>query len=490
MKKTKFKVLLLPLLWLLNLNLVLGQTFFKKSTISTTAGFLFSTAKNSPFLIRSNQYGVVPFESGIGYLNASIKHDYDSLFTINKKQKRFNIGYGLETHVNLGNSNQFMLPEAYVKLRYGAFEFYGGRRREIQGLVDTINTMGSYIWSGNALPVPKIEASIPEYKSIIGKGLVSIKGNFAHGWFGSSDSVKNFWLHQKSLYIKLGRPTWKIKMIGGFNHQVQWGGRPKKPFYDKISNQTIDRFGADFATFIKVAAGVSLAGKSIDNGGIAGNESGNRSGNHLGSLDLGMELNIFKYKILIYRQSIYEDGSLFYLNNIKDGLFGVSFKQNKGVLRSICYEYLNTADQGGSYFYNQRNELRGQDNYFNNGVYIDSWTYRGKTIGTPLFLPGSETKKEFKNPYGFSNDGIANNRINAYHLSAQYVINQIGLKTSIITSNNFGSFYFPYKVSQVYFKQMVNVSLRNNTVFGVLAYDSGGLTDKNFGVNLGVKRQW
>ena len=31
------------------------------------------------------------------------------------------------------------------------------------------------------------------------------------------------YLHQKSLYGRFGKPGWKLKLYGGFNHQVLWG---------------------------------------------------------------------------------------------------------------------------------------------------------------------------------------------------------------------------------------------------------------------------
>ena len=35
------------------------------------------------------------------------------------------------------------------------------------------------------------------------------------------------YLHQKSLYGRFGKPEWKLKLYGGFNHQVLWGNEKK-----------------------------------------------------------------------------------------------------------------------------------------------------------------------------------------------------------------------------------------------------------------------
>ena len=272
-----------------------AQDFLKTAKITTSTGFIVSTNGTNPFLLRSNQYGLVPYKSNIAYLNGNIRKEYDSLYTINRKLKPFNYGYGIEIHANIGKVNQMLLPVVYSKVRFKAFELYAGRRREIQGLVDTLGTIGSFIWSGNALPMPKVEISIPNFTPVLGHGLISIKGNFAHGWFGNGDSVQKVWLHQKSFYAKIGKANWKIHLIGGFNHQVMWGGYPSVPFYDYKSKETISKFGSSFPTFLKVVSGVSLnrhGNALITPNGVPSNEAINRAGNHLGTIDLGIDINL------------------------------------------------------------------------------------------------------------------------------------------------------------------------------------------------------
>ncbi|WP_373511125.1 hypothetical protein [Persicitalea sp.] len=114
-------------------------------------------------------------------------------------------------------------------MRYGAFELYAGHRREIVGLVDTTLTAGSYIWSGNALPVPKVQLSIPDYTPVLFKNkILAVKGQYSHGWFGSGDSTRNYYLHQTALYVRLGKPSWRFRMHGGFNPPGPMGGRPHR----------------------------------------------------------------------------------------------------------------------------------------------------------------------------------------------------------------------------------------------------------------------
>lgn len=470
-------------------QLSFSQKWLKKTRAYSSVGIVAGSDSLAPFLVRSNQYGTLLNTSNFIFVNAGLYKQYDSLYTFNKKLKRFDYGYGFEGHVNLGKIQDFRLPEAFFKVRYGVFELYGGRRKQIQGLVDTTGTMGSYIWSGNAIPLPKVEVSIPNYTPIIGHGLISIKGNFAHGWFGDGDSVKNYWLHQKSFYTRIGKQNWKVKFYGGFNHQVQWGGRPATPFYDPLSNQTITSFGSDFSTFIKVATGVSLSSGSKDwtnQQGVSSAEASNRSGNHLGTVDLGVEIELNKAIVFIYRQNIYEDGSLFYLNNINDGLQGVSFKiKDSKTIKLICIEYLNTTSQGGSVFLNIKPELRGLDNYFNNGLYKDSWIYKGNVIGNSLLTSQQESLNNAKQDA----NTIVNNVIRAINFSIHYkIIDKYNLRTQIINSNNYGTLqnYLPKK--QLSISQSLIFNHKNNNIALKLAGDLGQYWHKNIGVYINYKK--
>lgn len=213
----------LSLLFCFVLPTCLAQVFTKNIKYQLETGGYFSTSRQTPFWLRSNQYGTVPLESQIITFSGMVHKDYDSTQNGHHGLKKFSYGYALNPVINIGKVNMLLLPEAYLKARYGVFELYCGRKKEIVGLVDTLFTSGSYIWSGNSLPMPKIQISIPNYVSVIGKGLISIKGAFSHGWFGNQNFVQNYYLHQKWLYGKIGKDTWKISFFGGFNHQVQWG---------------------------------------------------------------------------------------------------------------------------------------------------------------------------------------------------------------------------------------------------------------------------
>lgn len=471
---------------------VLGQSFFEKIKYQAESGIYLSTSGKTPFLMRTNQYGILPLESPILTLRGSAFKEYDSTYNNNNRLNKFSVGYGINAVANVGKMNQVLLPEAYIKIRYGAFEFYAGRRKEIAGLVDTTLTSGSYIWSGNALPLPKIQIAIPNYTPILGKGLISIKGAYSHGWFDNG-TVKNFYLHQKYLYVRIGKPDWKIRIYSGFNHQVQWSGKPATPYVDKNSGILVSKFPSDFGTYLKVVSGISL--NVTDDGSeiqVPANETMNRAGNHLGTIDIATKINFKKFNLFVYRQSIYDDGSLFYMNNITDGLLGVSIKRKieEGVTK-ICFEYLDTRSQGGNTgSENTIAQLRGQDSYFNNVIYSEGWTYNKSIIGTPLFTQinamdrDNITKGLDKYPSGY----IINNRVQAFLIAIEGKAKKIEYTTKLILSNNLGSYAFPIEATQFSFVSRIKYTLPKFSLISLVSFDDGKLFPTSLGLYLGVQR--
>ncbi|MDP1815407.1 MAG: capsule assembly Wzi family protein [Leadbetterella sp.] len=419
-------ILLIILVFILNFE-ILGQDFWVKARKKVFVGATSSTSGTNPFWLRSNVYGTAPLESNYVSLGGTIANDYDSTYTLAKKLKKFNWGYGVDAQANLGAENRFYLPEIYGKVRYGAFELYVGKRKEIFGLIDSTLSSGSFSWSGNAIPLPKIQISIPNYANIDKKGLFSIKGGYAHGYFDNNRQyTRNVKLHQKWMYLKLGKTSWNVNLFTGFNHQVMWGGQ--SPFFSKNG-----QLPEGFQNYMHVVLGTR--------GAISDEESGffdeNRIGNHVGSVDVGLSIKSNFGNIDIYRQSFYEDGSLFYLLNIKDGLNGISLRPKLKGINKICIEYLNTTDQGGDVFIIDNEYLRGKDSYYINGQYNDGYANSGKIMGTPFIqidpLNYSKDKK-------ISSIFLNNNRVKLIHLAAEGQVNNLSYSLKMSMSNNLGMY--------------------------------------------------
>jgi hypothetical protein len=179
------------------------------------------------------------------------------------------------------------------------------------GLADSLLTTGSIAMSSNYRPYPKIQIATPQFVNIIpGNDILSFKFSYSDGLLGSAGvhygnvtHVPEIYMHQKSLYLKLGKRRHRLNLYAGFNHQAIWGGE------DKIFTGGLKK--AEAYEYV-------ILGKSW---------LSSRVGNHLGTIDIGAEWKSRDWTIFVYRQSIYEDGSLANLSNVADGLNGIRLKR-------------------------------------------------------------------------------------------------------------------------------------------------------------------
>lgn len=463
-------------------------------------GGFYAPGQQTPFWMRTNQYGIVPNTLPYASLRAGLHQDYRYYpltdITSSRQRDLFGIGYGfdLATNFDAQAKLKLLVPEAYVKVRAGAFEIMAGRRREIFGLVDSTLSSGSYSWSGNALPLPKVQISLPEYTPVgFTKGLLSFRGSFAHGWFGSNNrKVDRSYLHQKALYARFGKPRWPIKLYGGFNHQAQWGG-----VTDHLPESLVKdgQLPSKLQDYLFVMMGNSLGRLvNVDTLRYSRFDRENRVGNHLGSIDLGIEYSSREISLLLYHQFVYEDGSLYYLANVEDGLTGLRFRNLNPApsglrITGAVVEFLYTKSQGGSVFDDHSN-MRGRDNYFNHAQYRDGWSYFGRTIGTPFITPVTDTRLNLAQ-YGFFN----NNRVRAYHTGIQgNFARNCGFQFKFSYSENYGTYEMPFHETARQFSSLMMLELPLNQR-GVLitfsaAADQGDLFQNSSAVYAGIRKTW
>ncbi|MVM29554.1 hypothetical protein GO755_05885 [Spirosoma sp. HMF4905] len=450
-----------------------------------------ASSSSTPFWLRANQYGTVPLKNPALRLNAGLHLDYQPIDSIGYKPKT-DWGYGLNVVANIGATNQFLLSESYIKGRLGAFELYIGRRKEIIGLVDTLLTTGAYAWSGNALPIPKIQIGLPAYTAIpFTKGVVAVMGGFAHGWFENSDRlVTGSYLHQSYIYGRIGKPSWRFRLYGGFNHEVIWAG------HSSSLDSTVAVNG-QLPSAIRYYPAVVLGTRGADyvNDKNLTSFEDNRIGNHLGSLDLATDIDITNWNIFIYRQFPYDDGSLFYGTNLQDGLNGLRIKNRRKptetgfFLRQVTIEYLFTGSQGGDVFIIDDPKRRGRDDYFNHSQYLDGWTYFGHTIGTPFLTPQQEVSASLPPRYG-----IANNRVSVFHLGlSALAFNKVDIIARLSYSKNAGTYQIPYLSIPVQFSGLLTASVPLNLLGGTvlngsIAVDAGELLPNSVGGYVSLRK--
>lgn len=406
------KIQLITLLLLFSFPGITAQNKNISFDLASSAGYI--TPGHLPFWLRSDQFGSIPLDNASFSLIGVIHKDYKPAST-----RIFDWGVSLEGRGNIGDRSNFTIIEAFAKLRISVFEIRVGRSKEIMGLCDTSLTSGAWAVSGNALGIPRVQISIPEFYSlpIFGK-LFAFKGNYAHGWIGKNSFFSNgevlqkeTWFHQKSLYGRFGKPEWKFKLFGGFNHQVLWCNENGEPFSS-----------SPIKTYLYVITGR------------------NRIGDHLGSIDLGFEYDFKNIRLLAYRQNLYDAGALYHFGNIRDGLNGLSLTNmhftHKGFQwEKILIEVLYTKNQAGELW--SPLTKSGDENYYNNEQYLEGWSYKGLGIGNPFIATRAYTKD------GLPSDPIdyfINNRVVAFHLGFEGSVQKWDfiLKTSY--SLNYGTF--------------------------------------------------
>ncbi len=404
-----------------------GQDKNYNFTFQTLGGF--TTPGVVPFWLRSNQYGSIPLDGASLSFIGSARKDYDL-----SGKKLFDWGASFEGRANLGQGSNLMLVEGYVKVRLGIFELRAGRSKKITGLCDTTLSSGSWAISGTNLGIPEIELAVRKFWTlpILGE-LFAFKGNFSHGWMGEKEMSRfilhdtvnvTSYLHQKSLYGRFGKPSWRFKLYGGFNHQVVWGD--EQDYY--LDDYTL----TPIQTYFYV-----ITGKLYTNGYI----QEERQGNHLGSIDVGLEYRFEKILLTLYRQSIYEAGGLAHLANIEDGLNGLSIenlkqKNNAPVIKKILVEVLYTKKQSKDSWSPYPGEVYFEP-YYNHGQYIQGWSYHGMELGSPFIVTREHLRNELVSD---PREYFVNNRVLLYNLGAEGSVAGISYIIRCSLSYNYGTY--------------------------------------------------
>jgi len=380
-----------------------------------------STGKYAPFWIQSNQYGLISTAPNSADMILGINKDFGA------KTRLFD--YGFKANLLLQTSahqTTTYFHEYYFKARLSVFDFVLGAREEQLGNQDSTLSCGGFLFSPNARPMPKVTIGIEHFTTVpFTFGLLEVKGAISHGWFTDNIYTKNLLLHHKYLYGRIGGKL-PVHLQYGLDHVAQWGG--VVPGYGQQP--------AGFNDFIDIF----FAGRGGKNSTL--NDQFNTLGNHIISQSTKLEVDISDFKISGYWQNLTEDPPVKFMMvspNRADGLWGLSIRNPKfPVVTGIVVEYLNTTDQSGPYLDKDGIIYGGADNYFNNGIYQNGWTYFSRTIGTPFIT----------SPLYNSNGAVSivNNRVQVFHVGIEGDVSGYRYKILSSFSKNYGSYGNPYPV--------------------------------------------
>lgn len=458
------------------------------------AGTYVGNSQN-PLWLRANQFGTVPVEKQIfsartGFLYNSRAGQRDSASS--QHSRGFRWGVGTELILNVGHkTTSTLLPEAFVKVAWKKLEFWAGRRKEIIGIVDTTLTTGSFTWSGNALPVPKIQIGLPEYLPLsFLKNYVSIKGFFAHGWY-NTPYIQGSYLHQKSLLVRIGKPEGVFSFQAGASHHVTWAGHAE---YMKDNPHIVNgKLAGSFQDYLR---GVVLAkvSKEYRNNRYTNFDGENRIGNHVGQFDFALTYQTPKAVWMFYNNHPFEDASGVVFRNMPDGLYGLSWKRKKEPrsifeVTGVLAEYFFSKDQSGAGWNVPGSRFKGNDNYFNHGQFIQGWSYFGRGMGSPLIA----TRNEITQAGTVIPEFFPSSRAVAYHAGLEgRVASQILWQARTTFSTHFGTNNILYPSALRQFSGLLSVEaplLKKGTVKLItrIAYDQGDFLGTSLAGYIGVR---
>lgn len=476
----------------------------KPSNISVTTYTLVSEKEYQPLWLSANKGGIFEEFSDVNSvqrirLNNSLQ-----------SEKTLDYSYGVDI-VSLGanSSSEVYLNQLYVTGKAYLFQVDIGRKMRTVGENPESLTSGSMVLGNNAIPIPMINISIPEFTPVpITYGLLHFRGNLAHGWLEDDRYVKGAYLHEKSFYLQGGRDNWPVKAYAGLVHFVQWGGTS--------SNPNVGKLPSGFDDYISVFLGEG-GGENAPDG-----EQINALGNHLGIWDSGIKAESKSYTYQVFWQHYFEGGSGLTHQNIGDGLWGVNIqKKEKSIISGLQWELIYTKHQSGpgepdrpgnTPHCEEENcgfKYGGRDNYYNNYIYRSGWTYNGRNLGNPLLMNVAQYQ-HYKPGANTYNAAIESNRIVAHHVGLEgYFADDLRYKAFITYVRHYGNyqglaggepydnnnppdgleeyeFYPPlhqwsFMFEAAYsFEQLPNLDFKTT-----LAYDTGDLTN-NAGVMIGA----
>lgn len=350
-----------------------GQDFVKDSTsrivhsLTSEAGTLISAKNTLPFWVKANNSNRFSDQSANSIYNILLyKGDYEAFDNIKLK-------WQVESFINIREQIQGRFIQANVGFETKFLSIYGGYKEEHFGLNDSTLTIGNLVYGNNARPIPKfVVATNGWQKAPFIKNVLSFQAYLAHGKFEQNRFQSGAFLHQKYFYLKITAFKKRLSLIGGLNHNAQWGG---------YNSQSESVQPAGFRDYLRI-----FSGSSGGNDALLIDQR-NALGNHLGSSDLRGSMQFKNITVSNYWQFLWEDKSGLTPFNWRDGLMGFSLDlRNQKIVNKIVLEIVRTNDQNAQKVADDGTPIFEPDSFFNNSVYRTGWSYHDSVIGNPMFI--------------------------------------------------------------------------------------------------------
>ena len=425
-----------------------------------------SSGRFAPFWLSTNTDGMVSIAPYSAYLRVGVEKD------ASRPARWWDYSYGVDLlgggdyRMNVANC-KLQIVKLYAHARLWCFDVIVGVKPFDVGNHDYELSSGGFLFSRNAPSMPRVSIGIDKYTAFpFTYGYMEIKGGLTQGWMIDDIGVKHAMLHYKYLGVRLGGKL-PVRINYEFHHAAQWGG--VSPIYGELGSSFRDWWIAFKAS----------------SGGVMPNDQINAMGNHIVSQMLGLEVDYNGWYVNAYWQSLYEDPPIRLMwraKNVYDGLWGVAIKQKKWkFIHSLTYEFFATTDQAGPMHDFDGIILGGKDNYFNNLIYLQGWSYFGRTIGNPFIT----------SPIYGNSIATENNRTFTHHIAVKGDIYGFNYLVRYSHSNNFGTYELPMRMynNAIYCSVQKLVPQAWNLNFGVaIGGDWGSQFGNTFGAMITVSR--
>lgn len=448
-----------------------------------------STGRGLPFWSHTNKGGIYPETVG-----GLVRGGADGSGTFSNGI-RFIWGVGLagyaaargnaQVHNSDGKSVRGMVQNLYFGAGWKKLALEVGIKEREQNFQGLSVTGGNMTLTGNSMSFPGYRLHSDWIEAPFARDILSFR--FGFGDYGLWDNryVKHTLLHNQALYFKVNI-TRGLVFTGGLELWSQWGGT--SPVYGRQPQSFVD--------YLRVM----VAGSGGE--GATKSDQINALGNHLGRELLRLDWEQDRWRLTFQHDIPFEDGSGVGFQNFPDGVntLHFSFKDKDRWVSDLLLEFIYTKWQSGTRHDRPATEeelkknpdkeiyiVGGCDNYFNNGEYKSGWTYNGRTIGLPLFVPAA------KDTDGITR-GVVNNRIVAWNAGmAGKMFRKIPYTVKITYSKNFGkyrqtdSFYdsVPKQVSGAFELTLPKRIAGNTTLVSLGLYaDKGSIYPDTAGVTI------
>ena len=445
-----------------------AQTLIGEANILTTG--LVGTGNNLPFWMTHNQLGKYASTGNRQELTEGTLFGGIHLFG------NLNLTYGADLALLLTQKGvDPKIIQAYLGLSGKVIRLQAGAFADDELMGGLSSSNGNLLRSRNYRPYPKVRLSTPGFiPFLFAKSWFRFNAEYDEGLLTDERIVDRPHLHHKSLMLQ-ARTSSTLRFVLGINHYALWGG----------SNDQVGQLPDDLKSYFRYVTGKSGSSNFLETDQL------NVAGDQLGSYLLSAEKDFENFHIEIRASHPYEDGSGMGFDNIKDNLYTLHIRKNEtgSLLDELVFEYLYSKNQSGDRNLEvgiEDRHKRGGDNYFNHGIYQTGFTYRGQSMGTPLFEPLSYNQAGVVS-------GVTNNRVSAFHLGVKGTLStEFSWNGKLTYSRNFGTYAQPYNAVRQQIVSLAELSWKSKNypllLSALMAVDLGQMTIHQMGI--GFQAQW